>query len=197
MKNNSVTYYDENAEEFFQSTVHADMSGLYDVFLKDIPAGGHILDLGCGTGRDSRYFQQLGYQVTAVDGSQKMCEMAAHYIGQPVKQMLFEDLDYNEEFDGIWACASLLHVKKDEMAGVINKIYQALKVDGMFYVSYKYGTEEREKDGRLFSDYTEEALVVLFTEKTGWKLREWFISCDVRKGRGDQKWLNAVVRKIR
>ena len=197
MKNNSVTYYDENAEQFFQSTVHADMSGLYDAFLNDIPAGGHILDLGCGTGRDSRYFQQLGYQVTAVDGSQKMCEMAAHYIGQPVKQMLFEDLDYNEEFDGIWACASLLHVKKDEMTGVINKIYQAFKVDGMFYVSYKYGTEEREKDGRLFSDYTEEARGVLFPEKAGWKLQEWFISCDVRKGRGDQKWLNAVVRKIR
>lgn len=196
MENNSVNYYDENAETFFESTVHVDMSRQYQAFLKEIPAGGHILDLGCGAGRDSRHFLRQGYQVTAVDGSQKMCRMAADYIGQPVKQILFEDLGYIGEFDGIWACASLLHVAKNDMAHVIDKVYRALKPGGILYVSYKYGTEEREKGKRAFSDYTEEALAVLFPGKDGWKIQEWFLSGDVREERADEKWLNAVVKRM-
>jgi len=195
MKNNSVKYYDDNAESFFENTVDADMSGQYQAFLREVPKGGHILDFGCGTGRDSRYFLQQSYKVTAIDGSQRMCKMASEYIGQTVIHMLFDEMDYSKEFDGIWACASLLHVGKNEMSDVIGKLYQALKPEGILYVSYKYGTEEREKEERLFSDYTEDALEVLFSREDGWKIRDWFVTGDVRAGRGEEKWLNVLVRK--
>ena len=195
MKNNSVRYYDDNAESFFESTVNADMSRQYQAFLREVPKEGRILDFGCGTGRDSRYFLQQGYKVTAIDGSQKMCKMASEYIGQTVIPMLFTELDYSEEFDGIWACASLLHVGKNEMSDVIRKLYQALKLNGTLYVSYKYGLEESEREGRFFSNYTEDALAVLFSQEDGWKIRDWFVTGDVRAGRGEEKWLNVLVKK--
>ena len=195
MKNNSVKYYDDNAESFFESTVNADMSRQYQAFLREVPKEGRILDFGCGTGRDSRYFLQQGYKVTAIDGSQKMCKMASEYIGQTVIPMLFTEMDYSEEFDGIWACASLLHVWKNEMSDVIRKLYQALKLNGTLYVSYKYGLEESEREGRFFSNYTEDALAVLFSQEDGWKIRDWFVTGDVRAGRGEEKWLNVLVKK--
>ena len=195
MKNNSVKYYDDNAESFFENTVDADMSGQYQAFLREVPKGGHIFDFGCGTGRDSRYFLQQSYKVTAIDGSQRMCKMASEYIGQTVIHMLFAEIDYSKEFDGIWACASLLHVGKNEMSDLIRRLYQALKQDGILYVSYKYGIEEREKDGRLFSDYTEDALDALFSREDGWKIRDWFITGDVRADREGEKWLNVLVKK--
>ena len=195
-KNQTLHYYNENAADFCAGTLQADMSHLYDQFLCHIPPGGRILDLGCGSGRDSKIFLARGYQVTAADGSEALCKLAASYIGQPVRCMDFEDLDYTEEFHGIWACASLLHVEKSRILPILRKIHSALLPGGVLYVSFKHGSGERLSGQRFFSDYTEDDLKALFPSSGGWQILTIFTTGDVREGRDGEQWVNGVVRKV-
>ena len=133
-----------------------DVSSIRDLFLNLIPEGDHILDLGCGSGRDSRFFLDHGYTVTAVDASDELANLASEFIGKPVEKLSFQELDYSEAFNGIWACASLLHCPKSEMGGVMQRMIKALKTNGIIYMSFKHGTDERiDERGRFFNDYTE------------------------------------------
>ncbi|MBR4861248.1 MAG: class I SAM-dependent methyltransferase [Firmicutes bacterium] len=194
--NQTLNYYNENAAAFCEGTLNADMSHLYGCFLQHIPAGGKILDLGCGSGRDSLAFLRKGYQVEAVDGSEELCRFAAEYIGQPVRCMDFEELDYEEEFDGVWACASLLHAPKSRIPSILSKIRRSLVPGGTLYFSFKHGDSERTKDGRFFNDYTEDTVKELFTAENGWEITELFVTGDVREGRGGEQWVNGVVRSL-
>ena len=190
--NKTLRYYNETADEFVQGTVAADLSKLQQRFLKRLPAGAHILDLGCGSGRDAKAFLERGYQVTAMDGAEACCRLAAAYIGQPVLHKSFAELDFDAAFDGIWACASLLHVPFAELPDIFLKIATALKPGGIFYASFKYGKFEGERNGRYFTDLTEERLAQLLKPLTGLTIVETFITGDVREGRGDERWLNVV-----
>lgn len=194
MKDKTLDYYNENAEEFFTSTKDANMEELYRTFISYIPSGGHILDLGCGSGRDSKHFIEMGYNVIAIDGSKELCELASAYIGKEVHCMDFKDIDYDNLFDGVWACASLLHVDKESIEDVLAKVYKSIKTNGVLYVSFKEGMEEREHKGRFFNDYTEETLRPLL-ESSGFKVEKMFITGDVREGRASEKWVNAIARK--
>ena len=188
----TLDYYNNNAAEYASKTVSADMSYAYKAFLPLLPKDGKILDLGCGSGRDSRHFLDLGYDVIAVDGSEKLCEEARKNLGIDARCLTFDKLDYDSEFDGVWANASLLHVKKSEMKSVLKHICCALKTDGVLYLSYKYGDGERMSDGRHYSDYTERDMAELF-EKTGLEKIRCFVTGD-SLGRED-KWLNVLARK--
>ena len=137
MSDLTIKYYDDNAEAFYDSTVNADMSFQYSLFLKHLPKGAYILDLGCGSGRDSKHFIENGYTVEAIDGSRELCKKATSLIGQPVKHLMFQDLDYCNVFSGVWASASLLHVPPDELPIIFRSVYSALKDNGIFYVSFK------------------------------------------------------------
>lgn len=170
------------------------MTDHYRPFLSRLPAGVHILDLGCGSGRDSRAFLDMGYRVTAVDGSPALCVRASQYAGIPVRCLRFQELDYIAAFDGIWACASPLHVPKSEMPDVMARVSRALKPGGILYVSFKYGTTERESGGRFYNDYTEETIRTLFTDSNGLILKECWVTNDVRADR-NEKWVNAVAEK--
>lgn len=190
MENKTLEYYENNAEKFYDDTVSADVSDLYEMFLANIPENGKILDLGCGSGRDSKYFLEQGYTVTAVDGSKKLCKLATLYIGQEVIHIDFKDIAYKNEFDGVWACASLLHVPEDEIAEILEQINEALVPGGILYASFKYGNSERMKNGRYFHDYNEEKASELFRSSKGWKEVKYYITKDVRIGRDDELWLN-------
>lgn len=191
---NTIEYYNLHAQEFVDSSVNADMSEHYEKFLKHIPVGGTILDLGCGSGRDTKHFLSKGYEVTAVDGSIELCKIASAYTGINVQHLLFEDLDYDNTFNGVWACASLLHVPKLELSAVFKKIAKALKKGGYLYVSFKYGTEEREKDGRVFTDFTPVLLHSVIDQQSCWQTIDEWITSDVRPGRESEKWLNLIIR---
>lgn len=151
--NSSISYYDKNAEEFVAGTVNVDMSSLYTKFLSEVPKGGHILDAGCGSGRDSLHFIKCGYTVTAFDGSLEMVKRSSALIGKEVLHLTFEDLNFTEEFDGVWACASALHVPRILQASTISKLIQATKLNGIIYLSYKYGNGEEVRKGRHFTNY--------------------------------------------
>ena len=184
-------YYNENAKEFFEGTAYVDMSENYIDFLLFIPDGGKILDAGCGSGRDSLMFMKQDYEVVAIDGSIEMCRLASEFIGQEVKHMLFEEIDFENEFDGVWASASLLHVPSEKLEDILVKLKKALKDKGILYASFKYGTFEGERNGRYFHNLTEDKAEVIFT-KVGFHIEKMWITGDVREGREDEKWLNIL-----
>ncbi|MCD8195702.1 MAG: class I SAM-dependent methyltransferase [Lachnospiraceae bacterium] len=192
--NQTVSYYNEHAEEYCRATADADMRFCRDKFMSCLSSGAHILDAGCGSGRDSKVFMDKGFAVTAMDASEKMCTEAAKLLCQDVLQLSFEKMNFQNEFDGIWACASLLHVEKSEINSVMKKLKNALKQDGILYASFKYGTEERIMQGRLFNDYDERLLRVLL-EDSDFTVCDIFITEDVRKMRQGERWVNAIAKK--
>ncbi len=154
------------------------------------------MDFGCGSGRDAKCFAERGYAVAAVDGSEEMCRRAGEYIGMAVKHMLFEELDETEEYDGIWACSSILHLPVDKLKEVLGKMETALKRGGIIYASFKYGVFEGERNGRYFTDMTEVSFAELLAGVGGLRLEEQWTTSDVRPGRGEEKWLNIILRKL-
>ena len=197
MINQNIEYYNQNAEVFYENSVNADMSEWRNHFLKYIPDGGRILDVGCGSGRDSKAFIQGGYSVVAFDASREMSKKASELLGQEVWQIRFEEMSFSDEFDGVWACASLLHVEEKEFTEVLTKIHKALKNNGIFYASFKYGEGTTQRGERVFIDFTEERLKSLLEEK-GFEILDSGISTDVRVGRENEKWTNVIaIKKIK
>ena len=190
----TLKYYQDNAQTFFDGTVNVDMSSLYEAFTQHLALGARVLDAGCGSGRDAKAFQEMGYQVEAFDASPAMVELAREHTGLPVKVMSFADVDWKEEFDGIWCCASLLHVPAVELPGVMRRFADALIPGGVWYVSFKYGDGEREVDGRRFTDMDEVGLKALVSVLTDINVVKVWMTQDNRPMR-DESWVNGVLRK--
>ena len=193
--NNTINYYNQNAENFIANTQNADMHPTQERFLRLLDANTSILDFGCGSGRDTKYFLEKGYQVTATDGSAELCRLASEFIGIKVKEMLFQELDAMNQYDGIWACSSILHLPKKELLPVIQKMCEALKDNGIIYTSFKYGDFEGERNGRYFTDFTEKTFREFIEKIPKLMIEEHWITSDVRPGRGEEKWLNLILRK--
>ncbi len=190
----TLKYYQDNAQTFFDGTVNVDMSSLYDTFTKHLAPGARVLDAGCGSGRDAKAFKEMGYQVEAFDASTAMVELAREHTGLPVQVKAFADVERKEEFDGIWCCASLLHVPSLELPGVMRRLADALKPGGVWYVSFKYGVAEREVDGRMFTDMDEHSLRTLVDKVAQLAILELWLTRDKRPMR-DEVWLNGLLRK--
>ena len=195
MTNKTLDYYNQNAESFIQGTVSVDFKQTQDKFLQSL-TGKTILDFGCGSGRDTKYFIESGYAVTAIDGSEELCKSASAYTGIQVKHMLFQDLDEVDCYDGIWACSSILHLPKEELKIVTQKMSRALKPNGIIYTSFKYGNFEGERNGRYFTDFTLDEFKDFISDVKDIAIEEYWITGDVRPGREDEKWLNLILRKI-
>ena len=150
MNNKTLDYYNQNAAAFIAGTVSVDFKEIQDKFMNAL-CGKRILDFGCGSGRDTKFFIEAGFDVVATDGSEEMCKCASEYTGIHVRKMLFQELDEKERYNGIWACSSILHLPKMELKKVFIKMVEALCFDGIIYTSFKYGIFEGEKNGRYFT----------------------------------------------
>ena len=192
---NTIDYYNENAKKFIDGTVAVDFKHIQDTFLELLPEHATILDFGCGSGRDTKYFLKHGFMVDATDGSLELCKAASEYTGINVKHMLFQELNEKEKYDGIWACASILHVKKEKLPEIIRKMSLAAKANGIIYLSFKYGDFEGERNGRYFTDMTEKSMAKLLVDFPEFTVEKQWITGDVRAGRGDERWLNMILRK--
>ena len=192
----TLAFYDENAGEFIAGTLAADMTDTQRRFMACLPPCARILDFGCGSGRDTKVFLGAGFRVDAIDGSAEMCAAAAAYTGVPIQQMLFSDLNASNQYDGIWACASILHLPKNVLAEVIQKTEKALKVGGVLYASFKYGTYEGMRNGRYFTDFTEEKLKGFWEETTNMQFFDMWITRDVRSDRKERQWINLLARRV-
>ena len=191
----TIEYYNQYAARYLKDTVGVEFTEIQNAFLNLLPKGALILDFGCGSGRDSLEFLKRGYQVEATDGSEEMCWAAAELTGLAVRQMLFQELDEQEKYDGICACSSILHLPKPELRDVLEKMTAALKIHGIIYTSFKYGTFEGERNGRYFTDFTEETFSEFIKGMAGLTVEKMWITDDVRPGRGEEKWLNMILRK--
>lgn len=187
-------YYDQNAENFFADTINVDMSSLYARFLECIPDGGFILDAGCGSGRDAKAFASSGYRVAAFDASPTLAELASKHIGQPVSVGSFIDVSGRNLYDGIWACASLLHVPCTDMSAVLARLWEALKPGGVLYCSFKVGEGEREHQGRRFTDAVESQMDIWLAPLPDIAEISYWRTEDQRPSRSES-WLNTLVRR--
>ena len=192
----TLNYYNQHAQSFSDSTLNVDMSALYAEFLPLIPKHGHILDAGCGSARDAMYFKQQGFTVSAFDASENIAKLASNYLQQTVEVKAFQQLNFTNMYDGIWCCASLLHVPKVELQQVFLKLQNALKPNGVLYVSFKYGTQERVHNGREFTDLNEDGLTALITHHTELKILKQWQTVDQRPERESEVWLNALIKAV-
>lgn len=187
----TIGYYNANAEGFVASTANVEFGALQRKFASKLPEGGRVLDLGCGSGRDSLAFLKAGFQVDAVDGSKSMVQAASSLTGLPVAHATFIEYEPQGEYDGIWACSSLLHVPKGDLPAVIGKYAHALKPNGTFYLSFKLGSHNGMRNGRWFTDLDEPAFRSLIAQVPALKVSQIETTADVRPGRSSEKWLNA------
>lgn len=190
----TLNYYNDNAEAFCSGTQNAAFSEHQDIFLKCLPPKASILDFGCGSGRDSKAFLLKGYDVEAIDGSEELCRLASECIGKEVKCRKFQELEAENLYDGIWACASMLHLNMTDLEAVMKRIDGALKPSGILYTSFKYGECEGFRNGRYFNDMTEEKMELLLKRLKTFKIEKMWRTSDVRPGRSEEKWLNLLLR---
>lgn len=190
----SISYYDKNAQHFFETTSVYDYSSLYELFLPHLPKGAKILDAGCGSGRDSKCFIDKGYKVVAFDGSQELATLAGQLTGLPIHHKLLSQINDHEEFDGIWASASLLHIPKNELLTILKKLKKALKPKGIWYISFRYGEGERNEGDRYFYDQTEESLTKILEDLGGVTILHMTIPENLTSRRG-YKFVVCVVQK--
>lgn len=191
---NTLDYYEINALGFFESTFKVDMESLYQPFLRYLPDHAFILDLGCGSGRDTLAFKNKGYQVAATDYSKELVDKASQLTGIDVRFESFYELSEQDQYDGIWACASLLHCERKHLPVVLEKILKALKVNGICYMSFKYGAGDRYKDGRQFTDMNESQAQSLLKKIDNILLLQQWITIDKRPDHNED-WLNIVFQK--
>lgn len=192
--NKTHEYYEKNAQEFFESTVNANLDYLYEDFLEFIPDGGKILDLGCGTGRDSKNFIIKGYDVTSVDASPSLAALAKKELDVNVICKNFVDLNFDCQFHGVWACASLLHCSRAQLPEIIERVVKSLVPGGVFYASFKYGDFEGERDGRFFLDLNEDSVVEVFSKAEEMCIKKVWKTEDVRRER-KVNWINIILEK--
>lgn len=192
--NATLNFYNQNAQDFHDATIGVDMSSLYCEFLPYIKPNGHILDAGCGSARDAAYFKQQGFSVSAFDASAELAALASQFLQQSVEVNTFQKLNSANQYDGIWCCASLLHVPKEELPAVFINLQNALKPNGVLYVSFKYGTTERVDNGREFTDLNENALSDLIDACPKLSLIKHWKSADQRPDREHEIWLNALIK---
>lgn len=190
----TLAWYATNSVRFFQNTVGVDMGVLHDRFLRLVPPGGLILDAGCGSGRDSKAFLEQGYRVAAFDACPELAKLAAEYLGQPVRVRDLREIREKACYDGVWSCASLLHLPAADIPDTLRHLWESLKAGGAFYLSFKVGEGERIHDGRHFTDATESILRNWLSALPDIDTAEYWTSIDRRPDRED-KWLNALLRR--
>ena len=188
-------YYSTNAIEYCEETSEFDVSALYRPFLEHLSPGAHILDLGCGSGRDSKAFREMGYNVTSVDGNAEIAAWARTLTGYPVTVKTFQQIDYKEEFDGVWASASLLHCPQAQLKNVIQRILVSMKIPAIAYISFKWGESPSVDDrGRHFTNYTTQSLNALLENFPDVQIvKIWDSEMTLRSQ--PQKWVYAIIRK--
>lgn len=189
-------YYERNAQEYSAATVKAQMSTAYQLFLGGLPKNARILDAGCGSGRDSAAFLRQGYDVSAFDASAGLCRLSSELTGVSTRQLRFQEFDEIETYDGVWACASLLHVPRVELPDCISRLIRALKPGGLMYMSFKHGSGERvAPDGRFFTDLTSGDLLSLLDELGGTGTEKLWETAGTDVYGDPTRWVNALIRK--
>ena len=187
-----MNYYEKNALDYIEKTSSIDMSDTYKEFLSYISKNGKILDVGFGSGRDSLHFKNDGYDVLGIDIVDEFIRHAKD-LGLNVKKENVIDISYKNEFDGVFACASLLHLKEDQLIIALSKLKDSLKDEGIIYMSFKEGNFSGIRDGRYYLDMNEENMAKIL-DTVGLKLIKCWRNTD-KLNRGNV-WISFIVRDV-
>lgn len=186
-------FYNTNAHSFAEGTLELDMSDFYSRLEIFLAPGMRILDVGCGPGRDLKYFSKK-YEAFGLEPSLELCKIAKEFSGREVVNSDLLSFESSDKFDAIWACASLLHIESHKLESAFNKVSTLLKAGGFFYSSFKYGDFEGDRNGRHFTDLTENRFESLINS-TGLIVKSHWLTSDIRPGRENEKWLNSICQK--
>ncbi|MBQ8042996.1 MAG: class I SAM-dependent methyltransferase [Clostridia bacterium] len=193
---NTLDYYNKNAKLYFEQTINGNLKENYDKFLSQIPKGAYILDFGCGSGRDSKYFMNKGYKVKAIDGSIEMCKLASKYIGQNAQCMVFDELNEQDTYDAIWACSSILHVEKEKLPDILAKMVRALKKNGIIYTAFKKGRKFEIKEGKYYNFLIREDLESILDDiDSQVKIIDYFETLSSTNRPDKIIWSNYILKK--
>lgn len=197
-KYNTLEYYNKNAKIYCEQTLVGNLQENYNKFLEHLQPNAYILDFGCGSGRDSKYFLDNGYRVKAIDGSIEMCKLASKYINQEVTCMKFEELNDINTYDGIWACSSILHIEKENLSNILTKMIRSLKVNGIIYTSFKIGTGYEIKEGKYYNYLTKDEMVQTLDKASKTvNLIDYFETLPSTKRKAkDTIWGNFIMKKF-
>lgn len=191
----TIGYYNKYASAIFEQTVELDMEDQRKAFIENLEEGDTILDLGCGSGRDSLAFYEQGFDVTPLDASEEMCKLAEIHTGLEVLNMSYEDMEFDEVFDGIWGSEALIHVPEDEMGDVMKRVIDALCQGGVLYLSFQEGDFEGIQNGRYFCQYTQEKLERILKETGRLEIEKIWVT----EGLGyddDENLIHVLAKKI-
>lgn len=159
ISNSTLEYYNRHAMEYATTTNAADMSDNYSRFLKHVKTNGCIADIGCGGGRDLKFFREKGYKAFGLDASEELCRIASEYSGCPVTCSDFLSWNPDRKFDAFWANASLLHLTEPDVLSFFSTKTTYLNDEGVIYFSMKTGIDEGLDDkGRFFTPFSEKLL---------------------------------------
>ncbi|PYK53459.1 MAG: SAM-dependent methyltransferase [Verrucomicrobia bacterium] len=171
-------------------------TGLAAPFLELVAPSGRLLDAGCGEGRDTRFFIERGYVVISFDASIGMVRKCQEYPHAYCVHLSFSKIDFREEFDGVWACASLLHRPFEEAKSAVVKLATALKPKGIMFVSVRAGKGDSGENGRYFQYYDDKMVVALFAHDPRLEvLRAWHSTSLGPDGDQGNEWINVLVKR--
>ena len=191
----SIDFYEANAEDFFRRSLAIPVIPEHGRFAAMLPPGGRVLDAGCGSGRDALAFRELGFEVTATEAAPRLAALARDHTGLDVQVLRFDEMDWREAFDGIWTCASLLHAPREELPAVVRRLASGLVPGGVWFMSFKYGTQDRETPGRRFTDLDEAGARALLADAPMLELLSMAVTGDARVERPDERWLSLFCRR--
>lgn len=194
MDKETIEYYNKTADQYYWNTVGADLDALRKLFASYLPVEATILDMGCGSGRDVMAFSDMGFTAIGLDASEELVELARERLGINALVGDMSSWISSKPFDGIWCCASLIHLGEQEKERFFNNLKYNLKKDGVIYISVKDGIETGlDEKGRFVSNCTEAELRD-YLKSAGCGILEIKVTEDVL-GRDRFKWLNVFARK--
>jgi SAM-dependent methyltransferase len=190
----TLDYYDSHAEEFIERTANVSTEHLYAPFLALVPRGGRILDAGCGSARDAAEFARRGYGVVAFDGSAEIARLASERTGLEVLHRTFDQVDWRDEFHGVWACASLLHLPSPQLQVALDRLVGGLRRGGVLYLSLKEGQFEGVREERWFTCSTAAGVRRLLTDTNALDVIRIWETVDARPST-TTAWVNALANR--
>ncbi|MDD3219978.1 MAG: class I SAM-dependent methyltransferase [Lachnospiraceae bacterium] len=191
----SIDYYDQNASTYYDKTIDVDMTKIMKPFIELLPENAEVLDLGCGSGRDTLTLDEAGFSVTPLDGSKEMCRLAEIYTDKDILHLTFDEIDFQEVFDGIWACASLVHTPHKKMPELLDRLVTALVPGGIFYFSVREGDRNGWDGTREFYDYSEDRLRDLLSSVKGVKIVDVWTTDALVDDENRSQWFNILLQK--